>query len=395
MIRRLNAVVFTVLPRASTCIVAGPGLQQAFRQFSTNTSNRISPALKKMMKPFFLKCHPDVHITDTSKQVNMEALQNINGFMDTLDATCEGKVVDWPKKLPIEFLLQTDEITGRKKKKEEIITRRKVELVVPSLSLRNTIVSSTGKERAQSIQRLQNEVQREMAKLLQVAGLPVPKGLDGVVDEDEYWDGILENEVLDGEQASSGRRFTTDERPKSKRDKARDRFVRSFDREKFEKMYNDAVKDMEADRITSGFIKDHAKLRQNLVNNVIAKVRIDRDAEIEMLDQLITLRRLSLIMEDNFETLQMEEFGRMWEDLTIILANPRDFGTSETAMRKRRKRGHESGFQFTYCVDNKVTIHVPIDFRDEELLAELDRNLWDWFNMVNESAEQLFRYGNS
>mmetsp|Transcript_21060 Transcript_21060/g.34848 ORF Transcript_21060/g.34848 Transcript_21060/m.34848 type:complete len:388 (-) Transcript_21060:1295-2458(-) len=386
MIRSFHALV----PRVQVS-------EQVLKCFSTSsTSNRISPSLKKMMKPFFLKCHPDVHTTDTSKQVNMEALQNINGFMDTLDATCEGKVVDWPTMLPIEFLLKTDEITGRKKKKEEIITRRKVELVVPPVSLRNLIVSSKGNDRKQSIQRLQNEVKREMAKLLQVAGLAVPRDVDDIMNEDEYWDGVLENEILEEDRSAGGvgRRFTTDERPKSKREKARDRFVRSLDREKFDKMYNAAVKDMEADSATSGFIKNHAILRQDLVNSVIAKVRIDKEAEIEMLDELITLRRLSLIMEDNFDKLQMEEFGRMWEDLTIILANPRDFGTSETAMRKRRKRGQESGFRFTYCADNKVTIHVPLDFRDEELLAELDRNLSDWFNMVDESVEQLFRYNN-
>lgn len=79
------------------------------------------------------------------------------------------------------------------------------------------------------------------------------------------------------------------------------------------------------------------------------------------------------------------------EELTVILTNPRAFGTSETALHKRRKRGQESGFQFTYCADNRITIHVPIGFRGEELMTELDQNLWDWFNMVDDGVEELFR----
>ena len=370
-------------------------------QGGSNKAKQISSSLKKMMKPFFLKCHPDLQTSNTSKKVNMEALQNLNGFMDTLDATCNGKVVDWPatSSIPIVFLLKTEEITARKKKSNETITRRKVELVVPSVSLRDTIVSSKeGPARSQSIQRLLNAVQIEFAKVLQIAGLEVPNEFDGGAADPDFWDGVLEHEVLnDGGSGGHplGRRFAADteqQRPKTKYEESRQRFVRSLDQEKFKKMYNEALKDLEADMATAGLVKNDAKLRQDLINKIIAKVRINKDADIVMLDQLMTCRRLSLILEDNFETLHMEEFGRMWEELTLILTDPRAFGTSETALHKRRKRGQESGFQFTYGVDNRVTIHVPIDFRDEELMTELDRNLWDWFNMVDDGAEDLFRY---
>ena len=65
-------------------------------------------------------------------------------------------------------------------------------------------------------------------------------------------------------------------------------------------MYQEALKDIEAD------------VTLNCGKIFTAKVRINNDADIEMLDQLMTLRRLSLILEDNFEKLHMEEFGRMW-----------------------------------------------------------------------------------
>lgn len=370
------------------------GSFQADKDSTMNKNKRISSSLKKMMKPFFLKCHPDVQTSDITREVNLEALQTLNGFMDTLDATCDGKRVDWPRLLPIEFLLKTEEITARRRKPAEVITRRKVELLVPSKTIRDAILSSTGSERQDSIHRLHVEVQKEFSKILHVAGLPAP---NAVFEEDhvqnDTWGGFTDHEIPDkaGPGYTYGPRFTTDEQPRSRYEESRDRFVRSIDPVKLDKLYQEAIKDMEADILTQGAIKDHSVLRQEMVNNIIARVRIDRDADIGGLDQLITLRRLSLILADNFDKLFMEDFGRMWEELTIILTNPRDFGTSESALYRRRKRGQESGFQFTYCADNHVTIHVPIDFRDEELLQELDRNLWDWFDMVDESLEDMLR----
>jgi hypothetical protein len=368
------------------------GLVLGRRGLSTETSKRISSSLKNMMKPFFLKCHPDVQTSHTSKQVNMEALQTLNGFMDSLDATCDGKLVDWPSTLPIEFLLMTEEVTARKKKSIETITRRKVEIVVPPVSIRDKIVQSVGPERQIFIQKLQTAVQQEFAKILHLAGLPLPQGIKAQRQEEDFWDNVIDKEILDRRDSTLGRRFATDERPKTKYEESRDRFIRSFDQKKFNKMYNEAVNDLEAHFATNGLIQNNIKFKLDLVNKVISKVRIDKDADIGTLDQLITLRRLSLILEDNFEHLHMEEFGRMWEDLTIILCKPRTFGTSDSALNKRRKRGQESGFRFTYGADERVTIHVPIDFRDEELLAELNRNLRDWFSIIDVDAEDCFRY---
>ncbi len=322
----------------------------------------------------------------------MEALQTLNGFMDSLDATCDGKLVDWPSTLPIEFLLMTEEVTARKKKSIETITRRKVEIVVPPVSIRDKIVQSVGPERQIFIQKLQTAVQQEFAKILHLAGLPLPQGIKAQRQEEDFWDNVIDKEILDRRDSTLGRRFATDERPKTKYEESRDRFIRSFDQKKFNKMYNEAVNDLEAHFATNGLIQNNIKFKLDLVNKVISKVRIDKDADIGTLDQLITLRRLSLILEDNFEHLHMEEFGRMWEDLTIILCKPRTFGTSDSALNKRRKRGQESGFRFTYGADERVTIHVPIDFRDEELLAELNRNLRDWFSIIDVDAEDCFRY---
>mmetsp|Transcript_14924 Transcript_14924/g.21875 ORF Transcript_14924/g.21875 Transcript_14924/m.21875 type:complete len:163 (-) Transcript_14924:1247-1735(-) len=125
--------------------------------------------------------------------------------------------------------------------------------------------------------------------------------------------------------------------------------------------------------------------KQDFVNGILARVRIEKDADIDLGDQWITMRRLSLIFMDNFEDLYMEDFSRMWEDLVIILKEPRDYGTSSSALNKRRRRGQEeTGFQFTYDKYQRVSIHIPIDFRDDELMQQLERNLWD-FSELNET----------
>jgi hypothetical protein len=50
----------------------------------------------------------------------------------------------------------------------------------------------------------------------------------------------------------------------------------------------------------------------------------------------------------------------------------------------------ETGYQFSYATNGVVTIHIPIDFTDEELVTELDRNLWDFYNIVGNGVEELY-----
>jgi len=356
------------------------------RWLTSVSTKRISTPLKKIIKPFFLKCHPDVQMTPESKKVNLEAIQTINSFMDTLDATCDGKTVEWPTKLPVEFLLIREEITGRKRKPVERATRRTVELLVPSQSLRNSIVSSTGIQRQQYINKLYTSVKNEFIKILQVARISIPTDLDESFEKDA-WDGKgIRKDAMDRNPDVFRRRFDTDERPtrRDSRSEARDRFFENFDQEEYRRIYNKLLGFTPPDMATKGAISRHYQRRQELINSVITKVHISKEADIEMLDQLITLRRISLLLEDNFDELYMETFGRMWEELTIVLTDPRQFSISGSSINRRKKRGLETGFQFTYCADKRVTAHIPIDFQDEEFLNEMQKNLLDWFNLVDE-----------
>jgi hypothetical protein len=341
------------------------------------------------MKPFYLKCHPDLQTSEVAKKLNMEAVQTINGLIDSLDATCEGKLVDWPKVVPIEFLIAKEEITAKKKKPIQALTRRKVELSVPSVSLRDKIIQSTGPERLNHVNYLQRLIHYEFSKILKIAGLPV--NVSPLYTPDEVWDSIAKDRIERQEDSSAGSSFDFDMEPKTKRDFAREYFFKSMDFDKLNRYYMEKSRDEEARKSMQGLIKKNPILRQNLVNGIIERVRVHKDANIEFLDQLVTLRRLSLLLEDNFDALSMEENGKMWEDMTIILLNPRTYSISGSALQKRRKRGEPSGFQFTYAADSRVTVEMPIDFKDDELLSEFKRNLSIWFEMHEIKPEDFLK----
>ena len=96
-----------------------------------------------MVKPFLLKCHPDVQPTPAAKQVNLSAIQNLNAFLDTLQVFADGKYN--PKQhhasneiVEIDFVLQIE--AGRRgiKNKNQPHTsgsRRRVELLLPPRGL--------------------------------------------------------------------------------------------------------------------------------------------------------------------------------------------------------------------------------------------------------------------
>ena len=95
----------------------------------------------------------------------------------------------------------------------------------------------------------------------------------------------------------------------------------------------------------------------------------------------------------------------LWERCCIILAAPRNYNTSPSALHKRgQKRQKKSvdnnngvtddcddGFAFTLHRDNSVTIQIPIDFRDEELIQQLKRNVNDFYAMTyTNSVDGIF-----
>jgi hypothetical protein len=124
----------------------------------------------------------------------------------------------------------------------------------------------------------------------------------------------------------------------------------------------------------------------------------DSRPDISFVEQLVAFRRLSLLLDQNFASLQMEEFGAMWETCRIVLTPSRPYNVSSSALHRRQRRKAESssndstvpGFSFTLHPNWTVTIQIPIDFRDDELIQELDRNVWDFYNLLGDGTEDLF-----
>ena len=371
-----------------------------FHYFSTSTKVNVTGPLKSMMKPFYLKCHPDVQSSDVAKEVNLAALKTINSLMDTLEATCNGKVVDWPLTLEVEFLVP---VSDPKIKKLEMTSRRNVVLVLPPKSFRDTLLRSTGSKKELIIESMQRKIQLEFVKILKIASLPAPDIIDYGINEgsndNHSW--LLDELGLDAnedfnplkpkQESNFGghQRFNDDpppERPTTQWEQSRERYTSSIDHKKLNQMYQEALFEMQADIATYGYLKDPRR-RHEFLNRLLARVQLDKDAtQIDMMEQLVCFRRLSLIFNDNFEDLKFEEMGKMWEELTIILTDPRTFNIS-----KRKKKSGESGFRFTYSADNKVTIHVPIDFQDNELISELKQNLQDFAELFGDSFEEIMK----
>lgn len=138
---------------------------------------------------------------------------------------------------------------------------------------------------------------------------------------------------------------------------------------------------MEEDYATTKLTSEHRK--RQIIADVVSRIRFrnstseSNEDEITPMDQLIALRRISLLFTDHFDEMDIEMHGRTWEKLIIVLNNDHD---NSLAMRKRRRRriGGESGFKFSVSGD-VVTATVPIDFLDEEILQEFERNLDDLY----------------
>jgi len=121
----------------------------------------------------------------------------------------------------------------------------------------------------------------------------------------------------------------------------------------------------------------------------LARVRLQED--IPVVEQLIAFRRMSILLEANFDDLHLEKFGSFWEKMILILTPARQYNVSGSALHKRRQRQGDNGFSFTLHPDYSVTVHVPIDFLDEEFIRELDRNLWDFYDVVGDGMDDILK----
>ena len=226
-------------------------------------------------------------------------------------------------------------------------------------------------------------------------------------------------------------------RPRTQYEKSRQEFVKSVDWAELRRRSEEALRDAEADVATSRIMKRDERRKEQMISNVLARVtvdanpvresnsknlddtssetsvvkdkRTDEEKGLDPINQLIALRRLSLLLADNYDELQMDDMSKLWDNTHIVLTPSRDFddGTpardeagntivqSSAAYGIPRRRNpliasKESGFKFTYGSDGGITVYVPVDFTDEELTLQLTSNVWDVYNLCGDGVEDLY-----
>jgi hypothetical protein len=85
----------------------------------------------------------------------------------------------------------------------------------------------------------------------------------------------------------------------------------------------------------------------------------------------------------------------MWNNVSAVLTPERAKGNGEVgapfSRRKRLREGRESGFKFSFHDEERLSVLVPIDFVDDELIGELQRHIFDFYSIcVGGVMEQFF-----
>jgi hypothetical protein len=311
-----------------------------------------------------------------SFKVNLSAIQSLNGYLETIRSrlvAADKRLATRPNNgdprlLELDFIVILDSVTGKKKKKdrpEDHTSRRRVELLYPPANAIQTVPS------------LYSHSRRELLKLLKVAGLDVPK--DFVEMEASFLDNDDDDEMgLNNDDYLSGRRTAASE--KSPYEISRDRFVRNIQWQNYDRLYEKAVKDMETDIMTEGLVQKYPGRRRAVIAQILSRVTLQ--AAIDVPTQLITFRRLSLLLDEHFFNFELEDHGKLWESRCRILLCPARRNNSASALHRRQ----EGGFVFTVHPNMTLTIHIPVDFRDEEFYKEIDNSIWHFYDLFEEDG---------
>lgn len=362
-----------------------------------------SSTMRNMVKPFFMRCHPDVQSSSNAKEINLSAIQNLNAFLDSVEARMKpGARISRNETtiFEVDFCITIEErIKG---KKEDILCRRKVELTLPKP---HEIATTNATRKREKLQESQFHVENQLVKLLHIANLKAPKSKvyqeKTTLEEQvgQSWEKALEDGDFTGlspEQIQLAR--------KQKYERNRDAFVSQINWKQYDTIYKETAKDVRASWAVEGLIRDDPKRRMAYLSEILSRMRVEEPTEdspegaeeVDPIMQLIAFRRLSLLLDEHFDELLLEDLGKMWDNTLIVLTPARSYNTSRSALYKRRKRQTKGdvmvndGFSFALHHDNSVTIRIPVDFRDEELLAQMKRHVNDYYSLIDLGLEGIF-----
>jgi hypothetical protein len=386
---------------------------------ATTTSPNSRQPLRSLVKPFLLRCHPDVQSVPAAKEINLVAIQNLNSFIDRMESL---SAVSAPRsnahdEAPVEIdfclpLTPSEDgvlITKKTSKHRTASTtsRRKVQLRWPAARA--------------SPASIRHHAVGELARLLQVAGLEVPASMwvgpeeeDDVEPEDPFasaddddmlhgWDRTWadtldfdrEDDRLRRQQERGkvrGARLRHHQAQYTRLRASRDHLTRNINWSKVNELYAKAWQETHAEMATRGFLRNNRERRQGLIAKILARVQPDDD--VSLLERWASMRRLALLLDHSFDKLQLEECAAFWERVRIRLTAARPYNTSASALYKRQQLQVDNGFAFGLEANGQVALQIPLDFRDDELLQEWDSNIWDFYELAGDDMEEiLFQQG--
>ena len=86
-----------------------------------------------------------------------------------------------------------------------------------------------------------------------------------------------------------------------------------IDWKRYHELYKNTLRDVEADRTTVGLIRDDPKQRMAYLAEILSRLRVEEDEDgegkVDPISQLIAVRRLSLLLDEYFDDLKLEDCG--------------------------------------------------------------------------------------
>ena len=450
------------------------------RAISSQTTPHTNPlhnksAWRQLVKPFLLKCHPDMAASqDTTtasannhkntssnsiKQTNLKAIQNLNFYLDTIQTMI--KDVDLSKALPdphelqkqptkqtvpilfpVEFVVLVEDTASPRNRRgvvPMIWSRRQVELIIPTAHASLLMqINDPHKSKTERMSFVIRHVVGQLSKLLRIAGLEIPAAAKAALLDplDETMSSDSKTQSSSSSQQRQRPRVGFFGYSRARKNANRRAFVDSIDWNKVNRLYAKSLYREKQRDLAHKVLQKNPHKRHMIIADILARVQVQRygpkglfvpneeeeDEEdennnkgeddkndnkhapprqrrpkISMAEELIAFRRLSLILEDNFEELQLHNIHSVWwEKLQLVLTPKRKYNTSSSALHKRLRRlNKDNGFTFTVHSDaeNSMSLLVPVDFRDEELLSELKRNLEGFGFMMEDGSQDIYKEG--
>jgi len=369
-----------------------------YRSLSTaSPSPQLS--LRKSVSPFLMLCHPDKVVVSSStsaetnddndvvRKVNLDAIQTLNNMIDTIEQTLESiqhsRTISASDSIrpayAIEFMVPTTNNDETQTRQSCVYTRREVCLTFPpelQSMIQGTILGSIAATTSKqgTVQAVQNRTRQEINKLLTAAGLPLLQHETSTTNQTSS----VEDE---GSGSANGFRFGGGvghliSPSRLKWGLNQNKPPPNIDWNRWNARMKRAEEGMMQDIATMGFTTPRKKRR--VVAGVLSRVRVsDEGVTVTLLEQATCLRRLGILLQDCYEDLDMEDHGRVWDQLVIVLKHEDEEGLNrQQRIRNRRKQNSmESGYKFSWGSKDKVTITIPTDFDNAELVQEFRQHL--------------------